>query len=354
MIQIISRRISPLGSALFDLFCLPRKHRMMKISMSRITRTGLMLAGILTVACTHAASVYTVKQRWALGEPGKWDYADVDPVRHRLFISRGDHVQVLELPSGKPLGEIGSTAGVHGVTFAQDLKLGFTSNGRAGSVTVFDLDTLAIRQEIKVTGANPDAILYEPASHKLYTFNGKSANVTVFDAMTLKVLATIKVSGKPEFAVSDDAGKIYVNIEDKSEVAVIDVASNKLLAQWPLPGCTEPTGIALDQVRARLFSVCQNKIMVVTDANSGKHIADIAIGEHPDATIYDPGSATVFSSNGDGTLSVIHQADADHYVPVAQLTTEKGARTMAMDHVSKEIFLASVVNKVFTVLVASP
>ena len=327
---------------------------MMKISTSSIACIGLMLAGFLTVAATQAAPVYTVQQRWALGEPGKWDYADVDPVRHRLFITRGDHVQVLELPSGKVAGDIGNTAGVHGVAFAQDLKLGFTSNGRADSVTVFDLNTLKVKQEIKVTGANPDAILYEPASHKLYTFNGKSANVSVFDAMTLKVLATIKVSGKPEFAVSDGAGKIYVNIEDKSEIAVIDVASNTLLAQWPLPGCEEPTGIAIDQARARLFSVCQNKIMVVIDARSGKHVADVVIGAHPDVAIYDPGSATVFSSNGDGTLSVIHQADADHYVPIAQLTTEKGARTMAMDHASREIFLPSMVNKVFTVLVASP
>ncbi len=332
----------------------------MKIIINNALRIGLMAAAFLWVSAlvseAQAASPYSVQQRWALGESGRWDYLDVDPVRHRLYVSRGDHVQVLELPSGKPLGAIANTAGVHGVAFAQDLKLGFTSNGRADSVTVFDLDTLKVQKEVKVSGGNPDAILYDPPSHKLYTFNGKTANVTVFDAVAMTVLATIKVNGRPEFAVSDNAGKIYLNIEDKSEIAVIDVATDKVIAQWPLTGCNEPTGIALDTQHARLFSVCQNKVMAVTDTTDGHHIAAVVIGDHPDAVIYDPATATVFSSNGGagGSLSIIHQDDADHYTPMTPLVTENGAKTMAMDHVSKEIYLPAGLNKVFTVLVAAP
>ncbi|WP_295993783.1 hypothetical protein [Rugamonas sp.] len=321
--------------------------------MKSIKKISAILLACLFGANAHAAPAYTVQQKWSLGEAGKWDYTDIDPVRHRLFITRGTRVQVLDLPSGRVAGEIANTAGVHGVAFAQDLKLGFTSNGRANSVTVFDLDTLEIKQQLPIPGANPDAILYEPQSHKLYTFNGNSGDVTVIDAVALKVVATIKVGGKLEFAVGDGAGKIFFNIEDKSEIGVIDVASNKLDARWKLAGCEEPSGLAFDQQHARLFSVCQNKIMAVTDSKTGKRVADVAIGEHPDAAMYDAASATVFSSNGGGTLSVIRQIDADHY-EASQTATAKGARTMAMDHASQTVYLPAAVDQVFTVLVVAP
>lgn len=320
--------------------------------MIRMLALGIGLPLAATVA--QAAPVYAVQQRLELGSPSRWDYLDIDPVRHRLFITRGERVQVLDLASGKSVGEIGGTAGVHGVAFAQDLKLGFTSNGRSDSVSVFDLDTLAPRQQIKVSGSNPDAILYELGAHKLYTFNGKSADVSVIDAVTLKPLATIKVGGKPEFAVSDNAGRIFVNIEDTAEIAVIDVRSDKLLARWPLKGCEEPTGLALDRANARLFSVCQNKLMVVTASADGHRVAELAIGAHPDAVAYDPASATVFSSNGEGTLSVIGQRDADHYETVQTVATSKGARTMALDPASKRIYLPTVVGQMFTLVVAAP
>ena len=313
---------------------------------------GLLLAG-LSAAGAQAAPAYSVQQKWSLGDAGKWDYTDIDPLRHRLFITRGTRVQVLDLPSGQVAGEIANTAGVHGVAFAQDLKLGFTSNGRANSVTVFDLDTLKVKQELPIPGQNPDAILYEPQSHKLYTFNGTSGDVTVIDAVALKVLATIKVGGKLEFAVSDGAGKIFFNIEDKADIGVIDVATNKLATRWHLAGCEEPSGLAIDAPHARLFSVCQNKVMAVTDSKTGKRVADVAIGEHPDAAVYDDASGTVFSSNGGGTLSVVRQIDADHY-EASQVVTVKGARTMAMDHASKTVYLPTVVDKVFTVLVVAP
>lgn len=333
----------------------------MKISTIKASaKASVIAAAALTASLTqtfaHAAeSTYAVTDRWTLGEPSKWDYTDIDTVRHRLFVTRGDRVQVLDLPSGKTVGEIRNTRGVHGVAFAQDLKLGFISNGGANSVTVFDLDSLQAKQEIP-TGANPDAVLYEPNSHHLFAFNGKSNNVTVIDAQSLKVVATIATSGRPEFAVSDGAGKIFFNIEDKSEIHVIDVATNRLVSKWPLKGCEEPSGLAMDIAHARLFSVCQNKLMAVTDAKTGLRVADVVIGEHPDAVIFDPETANIFSSNGGagGTLTFMHQNDADHYSVVANLVTAPGAKTMAMDQKSKTVYLPTVIDKKFTVVVAAP
>jgi len=312
-------------------------------------------AGFAALSVTQAAvaAPYALAQRWTVGEAGRWDYAEVDPVRQRLFLSHGDRVEVLDMGSGKPLNAINGTSGVHGVALAQDLKLGFTSNGRANTVTAFDLETLQVKAQGKVSGTNPDAILYEPASHKLYTFNGKSADVTVMDAVSLKVLATMPVGGKPEFAVSDGSGKVYVNIEDKAEIVVLDVASDKVTAHYALAGCEEPTGLAMDVPHARLFSVCQNNVMAVTDARTGKRVASVPIGAHPDAAYYDAASATVFSSNGEGSLSVIHQADPDHYSAEQTVQTQKGARTMAFDPASKRVFLPLAADGKFTVLVLS-
>jgi YVTN family beta-propeller protein len=315
------------------------------------------LAACLALASQAAAAAgpdhYAVRQRWDLGPATRWDYLAIDNQRKRLFVTRGDHVQVLDLATGKPVGEIAGTAGVHGVAFAQDLKLGFTSNGRANSVTVFDLGTLHVKRALTVKGTNPDAILYDPATRKLYTFNGKSRDVSVFDAASGKPLATIPVGGKPEFAVTD--GKhVYVNIEDKDEIVAIDAATDRVLARWPLAGCEEPSGLALDTVHARLFSVCGNHVMMITDSAGGKVVARVAIGGHPDAAYYDPGSATVFSSNGAGTLSVVRQLDADHYAPAVEVPTLKGARTMAFDPAHHRVFLPTVIDKTFTMLVVSP
>lgn len=331
--------------------------------MNAQSTTVLLAAGLalaigspLAAADSAAASpsAYAVHARWDLGAASRWDYLDIDPARHRLYLTRGDRVQVLDTASGKVVGEVAGTAGVHGVAFAQDLKLGFTSNGRANSVTAFDLDTLQVKHEVKIAGVNPDAILYEPVTRKLYTFNGKSLDVSVLDPVTLKQTATIPVGGKPEFAASDAAGKIFVNIEDTSEIAVLDARTDKLLARWPLKGCTDPTGIALDSAHERLFTVCQNKLMIVTDSKTGRRVAEVAIGEHADAAAFDAASSTVYASNGDGTLSVVHQLDADHYAAPVQLATAKGARTMALDHATRRVYLPTVVNQVFTVIVAAP
>lgn len=328
-------------------------------SLTKLPAVAIALACCAPLAAFSAPSApesphYTLQQHWDLGPASRWDYLAIDPVRQRLFVTRADRVQVLDPASGKVLGEIPGTAGVHGVAFAQDLKLGFTSNGRSNSVTAFDLDTLHVRREAKVGGLNPDAILYDPGTRKLYTFNGKSADVSVLDAVTLEPLATIAVGGKPEFAVSDGAGRIFVNIEDKAEIVVIDARADKLVAHWPLAGCEDPTGLAFDKAHARLFSVCANKVMAVTDSGSGKAVARIAIGAHPDAAEYDPATATVYASNGDGTLSVVHQAGADHYDRAVSVPTMKGARTMALDHASKRVYLPAVADQVFNVLVVAP
>ena len=218
---------------------------------------------------------------------------------------------------------------------------------------MFDLDTLQVKRELKVQGANPDAILYDPATRKLYTFNGKSQDVSVFDAASGKPLATIAVGGKPEFAATDGK-RIYVNIEDKAEIVAIDAGADRVLAHWPLAGCEEPSGLALDTAHARLFSVCANRTMAVTDAASGKAVARVAIGGHPDAAVYDAGTGTVFSSNGEGTLSVVRQLDADHYAPAVEAPTLKGARTMAFDAATRRVFLPTVVDKQFTMVVVGP
>ncbi|MCP2006770.1 hypothetical protein [Duganella violaceipulchra] len=317
---------------------------------SMLLSLGLLLAATLPSA--HAAD-YSVRQTWTLDQAGRWDYLEVDPVRHRLFMTRGDRVQVLDLPSGKVAGQISGLQSAHGVAFAQKLNLGFASSGGGNSIVVFDLATLQTRQEVKVSGANPDAILFDEGSGKLYAFNGKTNNISVFDAATMTLKATIAVGGKPEFAVTDGK-RIYVNIEDKGEVAVIDIAGDRQVARWPLIGCEEPTGLALDAAHQRLFSACQNGVLAITDASNGKAVARAAIGQHSDAVVFDAASATVFSSNGDGTLSVIHQDNADHYAKAVTLHTEKGARTMAMDHESGTLYLPTVVDKHYTVVVATP
>lgn len=298
---------------------------------------------------------YALKDRFQLHGQGKWDYAAIDEVRQRLYLSRGDHAQVLHLPSGNPIAEIPNTPHVHGFAFAEDLKLGFVSVGGSNSVTVFDLETMKPRQEVKV-GGNPDAILYEPRSHKLFTFNGKTRDVSVVDARTLAVVATIPVGGRPEFAVSDGAGKIYFNIEDEGAIGAIDVTSNRITARWKLNGCEEPSGLAIDAKRQRLFSTCQNRIMTVTDARTGARVTTVAIGDHPDAAAFDAATGTIFTSNGGGTgtLTVIHEGDHDRYTVLGDVATEKAAKTMAFDTVTKVVYLPTIVDGKFSVLVLAP
>jgi YVTN family beta-propeller protein len=307
-----------------------------KLSLS----LGLVIAP-LAQGATDSAKL-EVLQRWKLGGEGGWDYLIADPAKDRLFISRGTRVDVISTESGKLLGSIPDTLGVHGIALAKALNRGYTSNGRGNSVTVFDLDTLKVIQEVKIPGGNPDAILYEPNGKHVFTFNGASKNITVLDASSLGVVATIPVPDKPEFAAGDGHGQIFVNIEsDPGQMVVIDTEKLAVKNTWPLPGCNSPSGLALDGAHHRLFSVCDGKVMAVTDAASGKQVALVPIGEHPDAAAYDEKRATAYSSNGDGTLSVVHQDTADHYSVTDTVSTQRGARTMALDGKTGKIYLVT-------------
>jgi YVTN family beta-propeller protein len=315
------------------------------------TRTALRLlltlsltAGLTTalIADGAAAPNMEVLQRWKLGGDGGWDYLTMDSANQRLFISRAIRVDVVSIESGKLIGSIPDTQGVHGIALAPALKRGFTSNGRANSVTVFDLDTLKVIREAKVSGRNPDAILYEPSGKHVFTFNGASKDVTVLDASSLAVIATIPVPDKPEFAAQDGRGQIFVNIEsDPGQMVVIDAQKLTVKSTWPLPGCNSPSGLAIDSTHRRLFSVCDGKVMAVTDAVTGKQAALVPIGEHPDAAGYDRKRGMVFSSNGEGTLSVVRQESPDRYSVLQTVPTQRGARTMTLDEATGKAYLVT-------------
>jgi YVTN family beta-propeller protein len=299
------------------------------------------LAATAMAANAHADSGMQVVQQWKIGGAGGWDYLTVD-LAHRLFLSRGTQVDVIDTQSGRVLGTIANTQGVHGIALAPDLHRGFTSNGRADSVTAFDLDSLKPIQEAKVPGHNPDAILYEPKGKHVFTFNGRSKDVTVLDAATLAVVATIPVPDKPEFAQDDHAGHIYVNIEsDPGQLVVIDSRKLTVQSTWPLPGCNSPSGLSIDRSHHRLFSVCDGNIMAVTNADTGAQVAQVAIGKGPDAAAYDEKRGLVFSSNGEGTLTVIKQESADRYSVLDTVKTRAGARTMALDPSNGRVYLVT-------------
>ena len=320
--------------------------------IGRARRTAR-LAGVLLALSVVAPAVdggpaagkgadYAIVERWPLGGTGGWDYLTIDAPRHRLFVTRGDHVEVVDLGSGKVVGQVPKTAGVHGVALAPALGRGYTSNGRANTITEFDYDTLAVLREVPVPGVNPDALLYEPVSGRLLVFNGRSHDAIVFDARTLAVVAKLPLPDKPEFAATDGRGRVYVNIESEpGQLVSIDAAQPAVLATWPLDGCASPSGLAIDRAHARLFSVCDAGVMAVTDASSGRAVARVAIGEGPDAVEFDAARGLVFSSNGEGTLTIVRAGPHDAYRVAATLKTQRGARTMALDATTGRVYLAT-------------
>ena len=281
---------------------------------------------------------YHVVKTYKVGGDGGWDYLLADPDMHRLYISRGTHVLVIDADTGKSVGDIGDTPGVHGIALAPELGKGFTSNGREGTVTIFDIKTLATSNKVKVGGENPDAILYDPATKRVFTFNGRSHDSTAIDAATGKVLGMIKLDGKPEFAASDGKGEVFVNIEDKSELTAIDANKLEVKKTWPLAPCTEPSGLAIDREHRRLFAGCDNKMMAVVDADSGKVLATPAIGDGVDATRYDSGTGLAFASCGEGVLTVIKEDSPDKFAVVENVPTQKGARTMALNSKTHTVY----------------
>ena len=299
---------------------------------------SILSLSLAAVAVAAAGPGYHVIKTYKVGGEGGWDYLTVDASTRRFYISRGTHVIVLDADSGKNVGDIPDTPGVHGIALAPELGKGFVSNGREGTVTVFDLSTLAPSgSKIKV-GENPDAILYEPATKRVFTFNGRSQDSTAIDAASGKVLGTIKLDGKPEFAASDAKGQVFVNIEDKSELTVIDPNKLEVKTKWPLAPCTEPSGLALDRKNRRLFVGCDNKMMAVVDADSGKVLATPAIGEGVDATAYDDETGLAFASCGEGVLTVVREDSPQKFSVVENVKTEPGARTMALDTKTHNVF----------------
>lgn len=293
----------------------------------------------LGLATAAVGSGYHVVTTYKVGGEGSWDYLTADADARRVYISRGTHVMVLDADSGKSIGDIPDTPGVHGIALAPELGRGFTSNGREGTVSIFDLKTLATSSKVKV-GDNPDAILYDPATKRVFTFNGRSQDSTAIDAASGKVLGTIKLDGKPEFAASDAKGTIYVNIEDKSELTAIDPNKLEVKATWPLAPCTEPTGLSMDRKNRRLFVGCDNKMMAVVDADSGKVLATPAIGEGVDATTFDAETGLAFASCGEGVLTVVKEESPGQF-SAENVPTQRGARTLALDAKTHNVFVVT-------------
>lgn len=285
-------------------------------------------------------SGYKLKKKIKVGGEGGWDYLTIESATRRLFISRGTKVIVVDVDADKVVGEIPDTPGVHGIALAPELNKGFTSNGRGNNVTVFDLKTLATQDHIP-TGQNPDAIIYDPATKRVFTMNGRSNDATAIDAQTGQVAGTIALGGRPEFAASDEKGHVYINIEDKSEIVEVDSKKLTVLNHWSLKPCEEPSGLAINVKGRRLFAGCSNKMMAVVDADSGKVIATPPIGQGVDANGYDPGTKFAFASNGDGTLTVVHEESSSKYSVVENVTTEPRARTMALDPKTHEVYLVT-------------
>ena len=314
---------------------------MKRLKQLWIAKASVTLVTLLLVTSGLAAAPgYHVIKTYKLGGDGGWDYLTFDPASNRLYISRSTHVIVIDADSGRPVGDILDTPGVHGIALAPEFGRGFISNGREGTVSVFDVSSLKVLNKIKV-GENPDAILYDPASKRVFTFNGRSDDVTAIDAAKGDVVGTIKVDGKPEFAATDAKGEIFVNIEDKSELMALDPSKLEVKSRWPLAPCEEPSGLAIDRKHRRLFSGCGNKVMAIVDADSGKLVSSLPIGDGVDATAFDPETGLAFASCGEGVLTVVREDSPDKFSVAESVPTRHGARTMALDPVKHRIFLVT-------------
>ena len=309
----------------------------MKRSSVFITCLLIFLSGI-NLFGQNTKSEYAILNKIHLPGEGGWDYLSVDEAGSRLFVSHGSVVQVVDLKTGQLAGTVNETPGVHGIALAPDLNKAFISVGRNASVKVIDMKTLAVLADVKVTGENPDAIMYDQFSKRVFVFNGRTSNATVIDATTNQVAGTIALEGKPEFPVSDGNGNIFVNIEDKSIISVIDAKTLKVLKSWPIAPGEEASGLALDNETHRLFAVCGNKLMVVVDATDGHVVANLPIGDGCDGVKFDPELKRAVSSNGEGTMTVVQELNKDSFKVLETITTMAGARTLALDTKSHHIY----------------
>jgi YVTN family beta-propeller protein len=316
-----------------------RNHR--KVGLMAIAVGSMVLAGAPAWAQSPASGAFRVEHEWKVGGDGFWDYMAVDPVSKQLYITRGNHVIVMDTKAGKQVADITGLHGTHGVVFSSDGVHGYITDGGANQVAEFNRQTNTIEKTIPA-GTGPDGEVFDPYTKTVWAFNGRSHDATVIDTKTNTVLATVALPGRPEFPVSDGHGFVYDNIEDKSEIVKLDAKAHTVAATWSVAPCEEPSGLAIDAAHHRLFSVCHNQMMAVVDTESGKVVATPAIGEGPDAARFSAKDHDAFSSNGgSGTLTVVREDDPDHYTVVQNLDTKRGARTMAIDPNGSHLYLVT-------------
>ena len=311
---------------------------------------AIVLSVNLLTASAQTPSSFHVTKKIAVPGQGGWDYLAVDEAARRLYVSHGSQVEVIDLDSGGIVGKISPTPGVHGIAIASELGRGFVSNGQSSTVTIFDLKTLKTIAEVP-TGKKPDAIIYDPASSRVFAFNGGGNSATVIDAADGKVAGTVDLCGGPEFATADGAGYVYDNLEDESLVLKINARTLKVEQRWPTAPCASPSSMAIDRPNRRLFLGCRSKVMAVMNADSGQAITTLPIGDHVDATAFDADSKLIFNSNGEGTVTVIHQDSPDKYSVVENVKTLPHAKTMALDPKTHQLFLSAAEGTQFEVLV---
>lgn len=296
------------------------------------------------------ASEFAITKKVLIPGHGSWDYLAVDEAGRRLYVSHGTQVEVLDVDSGAIVGKVENTLGVHGIAIAPELGRGFVSNGQSSTVTIFDLKTLKAVAEVPV-GKKPDAIIYDPATSSVFAFNGDSNTATAIEAATGKVVGTVDLGGGPEFAVADGTGYVYNNLEDASLVLKINARSLKVEQRWPTAPCSSPSSMAMDRANRRLFIGCRSKVMAVVNADTGKVITTLPIGDHVDSTAFDPESRLIFNSNGEGTITVIREDSPDKYSVVETVKTLPKAKTMALDPKTHRLFLSTAEAGQFEVLV---
>jgi YVTN family beta-propeller protein len=295
-------------------------------------------------------SGYSLSGKIPIPGLGGWDYLTVDESARRLYVSHGTQVEVLDIDALQAVGNVPNTPGVHGIAIAAELGRGFVSNGQANNVTIFDLKTLKALGEVP-TGQKPDAIIYDPATSRVFAFNGGSNSATAIDAASGKVAGTVNLEGGPEFAAADGKGCVFNNLEDENLVLKINSRELKVEQRWPTSPCSSPSSMAMDRANRRLFIGCRSRVMAVTDADTGKVITTLPIGDHVDATAFDPETKLIFNSNGEGTVTVIRQESPDKYSVVDTVKTLPRAKTMALDPKTHRLFLSTAENGQFEVLV---
>ncbi len=308
----------------------------MRPSVLAVLLFGTPLAALAGQSATGPAAYHVVRDI-KLGGDGRWDYITVDSVGHRLFIARQNRVMVVDPASGKLLGEIPGLDGAHGTVLVYPAGRGFATSGRDGRVTMFDLRSLRILGRIEAAD-DADAVLYDPASKRVFTFNGDPGTSTVIDPRSGKVIGSIALGGKPEFGVADGSGRLYVNLEDKAEIAEIDPFELRVTRRWRLAGCEEPTGLAIDRAHQILFSGCHSRVMAISDARAGRTIAQVPIGGGVDGCAFDPGTQLAFASNGEGSITVVHEDSPTAFRVVSTVTTRRGARTMALEQETHRLY----------------